>query len=90
MRDLGDLVIMLGLVLLVVAGCARPAPRKPEQPDIQDELHCFVVASDAGAGLVCTERAAPCETIQGLTDKTEGVTGTSPCRRATVTVETKP
>lgn len=82
-------MIRQALLALGIAGCAGapPAPEKPHT--IHDTMHCFVIETVAGNGLVCTDRSKTCITIMRSTEGTDGVTGISVCRKATVAVDLK-
>lgn len=75
---------------LALAGCSHaPPPEKPKQHTLNAELYCYVIESERGAGMVCTEIASACRALQGLTAVAEGVTAISQCRKADVTADAK-
>ena len=71
-------------------GCSRPPPVKvPEKHTINTELSCYVVESERGGGLVCTEDPSACRALQKLTAVADGVTAISECRAANVIADAK-
>ena len=86
-RRVGGAAVLLALAL---AGCANPPPVKvPEKHTINTELSCYVVESERGGGLVCTEDPSACRALQKLTAVADGVTAISECRAANVIADAK-
>lgn len=80
----------LALGLILAAGCSRtPPPEKPTKHTLNAELTCYVVESERGAGLVCTESGSACRALQQLTAVANGVTAISECRKAQVVADVK-